>query len=107
MTERITTTVVGSYPQPDWLVDKAQFTKNLVPRIRMREVWRVAPPWLEEAPDGSVHVGVRDMERAGIALVTNTAVAARGAATGTTRACRPSTASRTPCAGPDHRSTHS
>jgi 5-methyltetrahydropteroyltriglutamate--homocysteine methyltransferase len=65
------TTVVGSYPQPDWLVDKDKFKANVVPRVRMREVWRVTEPWLEEAQDDAVRVAVRDMERAGIDVVSD------------------------------------
>ena len=41
MSDRIVTTVVGSYPPPNWLVDKDRFQTNLAPRVRMREVWRV------------------------------------------------------------------
>ena len=67
----ITTTVVGSYPQPDWLVDRERFKKNIVPRIRMPEVWRVAAPHLEEAQDDAVRVAVADMERAGIDVISD------------------------------------
>jgi 5-methyltetrahydropteroyltriglutamate--homocysteine methyltransferase len=67
----ITTTVVGSYPQPDWLVDRERFRKNVVPRIRMPEVWRVAAPHLEEAQDDAVRVAVVDMERAGIDVISD------------------------------------
>jgi len=67
----ITTTVVGSYPQPDWLVDRERFKKNVVPRIRMPEVWRVAAPHLEEAQDDAVRVAVADMERAGIDVISD------------------------------------
>jgi len=67
----ITTTVVGSYPQPDWLVDREQFKANVVPRIRMPQVWRVAAPWLEEAQDDAVRVAVAEMERAGIDVVSD------------------------------------
>jgi 5-methyltetrahydropteroyltriglutamate--homocysteine methyltransferase len=67
----ITTTVVGSYPQPDWLVDRERFKQNVVPRIRMPEVWRVAPAQLDEAQDDAVRVAVADMERAGIDVVSD------------------------------------
>jgi 5-methyltetrahydropteroyltriglutamate--homocysteine methyltransferase len=67
----ITTTVVGSYPQPDWLVDRERFKRNVVPRIRMPEVWRVAAPHLEEAQDDAVRVAVADMERAGIDVISD------------------------------------
>jgi len=67
----IPTTVVGSYPQPDWLVDRDQFKGNVVPRIRMPQVWRVPGPWLEEAQDDAVRVAVSEMERAGVDVVSD------------------------------------
>ncbi len=67
----ITTTVVGSYPQPDWLVDREAFRTNAVPRIRRPEVWRVAPAQLDEAQDDAVRLAVADMERAGIDVVSD------------------------------------
>lgn len=67
----ISTTVVGSYPQPDWLVDKTQYQLNPVPRVRLPKVWRVAEPWLREAQDDAVRLAVADMEAAGIDLITD------------------------------------
>jgi 5-methyltetrahydropteroyltriglutamate--homocysteine methyltransferase len=64
------TTVVGSYPQPDWLVDRAMLSKT-VPRVRMTEMWRVPEPWLEQAQDDATLLAIRDMERAGIDIVTD------------------------------------
>src|SRR3954470_11349192 len=64
------TTVVGSYPQPDWLVDRAMLSK-VVPRTRMHEMWRVSEDHLEEAQDAATVVAIRDMERAGIDIVTD------------------------------------
>src|SRR5712671_2028931 len=64
------TTVVGSYPQPDWLVDRKMLSK-MVPRTRVREIWRVAEPWLEQAQDDATLLAIRDMERAGIDIVTD------------------------------------
>jgi 5-methyltetrahydropteroyltriglutamate--homocysteine methyltransferase len=64
------TTVVGSYPQPDWLVDRARLGAT-VPRVRVPELWRVAEPWLEEAQDDASLLAIRDMERAGIDIVTD------------------------------------
>jgi 5-methyltetrahydropteroyltriglutamate--homocysteine methyltransferase len=64
------TTVVGSYPQPDWLVDRALLSKS-VPRIRMQEMWRLPSQYLEEAQDDATTVAIRDMERAGIDIVTD------------------------------------
>ncbi|TMJ01904.1 MAG: 5-methyltetrahydropteroyltriglutamate--homocysteine methyltransferase [Alphaproteobacteria bacterium] len=65
------TTVVGSYPQPDWLVDKAVLKSQTVPRVRLREMWRVAEPYLEQAQDDATLIAIRDMERAGIDIVTD------------------------------------
>jgi 5-methyltetrahydropteroyltriglutamate--homocysteine methyltransferase len=67
----ITTTVVGSYPQPAWLVDRERFKRNVVPRIRMPEVWRVDPALLDEAQDDAVRLAVAEMERAGIDVVSD------------------------------------
>jgi 5-methyltetrahydropteroyltriglutamate--homocysteine methyltransferase len=70
MTEKLLpTTVVGSYPQPDWLVDRAMLSKT-VPRVRM-DIWRVAPQWLEQAQDDATLLAIRDMERAGIDIITD------------------------------------
>ena len=66
----IATTVVGSYPQPDWLVDKDKLAAR-VPRVRAPEIWRVAAPWLEEAQDDAVRLAVGDMEDAGIDVVSD------------------------------------
>lgn len=65
------TTVVGSYPQPDWLVDRAMLGSRLPPRTRALEIWRVAPQFLEQAQDDATVVAIRDMERAGIDLITD------------------------------------
>ncbi len=64
------TTVVGSYPQPDWLVDRAKL-KTGVPRVRMHELWRVAGPDLAQAQDDATILAIRDMERAGIDIITD------------------------------------
>jgi 5-methyltetrahydropteroyltriglutamate--homocysteine methyltransferase len=63
------TTVVGSYPQPDWLVNREMLSKS-VPRVRM-DIWRVPEPWLEQAQDDATIVAIRDMERAGIDIITD------------------------------------
>jgi 5-methyltetrahydropteroyltriglutamate--homocysteine methyltransferase len=65
------TTVVGSYPQPDWLVDKNVLKSQTVPRVRLREMWRVAEPCLEQAQDDATLIAIRDMERAGIDIITD------------------------------------
>jgi 5-methyltetrahydropteroyltriglutamate--homocysteine methyltransferase len=64
------TTVVGSYPQPDWLIDRAMLG-TMVPRVRVPEIWRVAEPFLEQAQDDATLLAIRDMERAGIDIITD------------------------------------
>src|SRR5438552_16274167 len=66
----LTTTVVGSHPQPDWLVDRALLAKG-VPRVRMESMWRIPEPFLEQAQDDATIVAIREMERAGIEVVTD------------------------------------
>jgi 5-methyltetrahydropteroyltriglutamate--homocysteine methyltransferase len=63
------TTVVGSYPQPDWLVDRELLSKG-VARVRL-DLWRVREPWLEQAQDDATLLAIRDMERAGIDIITD------------------------------------
>ena len=64
------TTVVGSYPQPDWLVNREMLSK-MVPRTRVKELWRVSEPWLQQAQDDATLLAIRDMERAGIDIITD------------------------------------
>jgi len=65
------TTVVGSYPQPDWLIDRQRLGDRLPPRVRARELWRVAEEHLEEAQDDATRIAVQDMERAGLDVITD------------------------------------
>ena len=65
------TTVVGSYPQPDWLIDRERLGARLPPRVRAQELWRVPEPYLEEAQDDATRLAVADMERAGVDVVTD------------------------------------
>jgi 5-methyltetrahydropteroyltriglutamate--homocysteine methyltransferase len=60
---------VGSYPQPDWLVDRDLLSRG-VPRIRLN-LWRVSEPWLEQAQDDATLLAIREMERAGIDIITD------------------------------------
>jgi 5-methyltetrahydropteroyltriglutamate--homocysteine methyltransferase len=69
--EPLETTVVGSYPQPEWLIDRQRLGERLPPRVRARELWRVAEPFLEEAQDDATRLAVQDMERAGVDVVTD------------------------------------
>ena len=71
MADRILTTVVGSYPQPDWLVDRENLRSRLPPRVRVRELWRVPEPFLEQAQDDATVVAIRDMERAGVDIISD------------------------------------
>ncbi len=65
------TTLVGSYPQPDWLIDRAKLGSRLPPRVRVRELWRVAPEWLDQAQDDATLLAIRDEENAGIDILTD------------------------------------
>lgn len=71
MPERLLTTVVGSYPQPEWLVDRHMLQSRLPPRIRAREIWRIPEPLLEQAQDDATLLAIRDMERAGIDIISD------------------------------------
>ena len=66
------TAVVGSYPQPEWLIDREKFlAEGTPPRIRLREIWRVSEPYLEQAQDDATILAIRDMECAGIDIVSD------------------------------------
>jgi 5-methyltetrahydropteroyltriglutamate--homocysteine methyltransferase len=65
------TTVVGSYPQPDWLIDRKRLGDRLPPRVRARELWRVPEAFLDEAQDDATRLAVQDMERAGVDVITD------------------------------------
>jgi 5-methyltetrahydropteroyltriglutamate--homocysteine methyltransferase len=65
------TTVVGSYPQPDWLIDRDGLSSRLPPRVRALELWRVDPGFLEEAQDDATRIAIAEMESAGVDIVTD------------------------------------
>jgi 5-methyltetrahydropteroyltriglutamate--homocysteine methyltransferase len=65
------TTVVGSYPQPDWLVDRDNLSNRLPPRVRAYEIWRISEPFLEQAQDDATLLAICAMERAGVDIVTD------------------------------------
>jgi len=69
--ELLATTVVGSYPQPEWLIDRQRLGDRLPPRVRARELWRVQEPFLEDAQDDATRLAVRDMELAGVDVITD------------------------------------
>jgi len=70
-THLIPTTVVGSYPQPEWLVDRSLLAHHGVPRVHARDIWRVAPELLEQAQDDATIVAIREIEAAGIDIVSD------------------------------------
>ena len=65
------TSLVGSYVQPDWLIDRKKLAGRFPPRVRARELWRVAPEFLEEAQDDATVIAIRDQERAGLDIITD------------------------------------
>jgi 5-methyltetrahydropteroyltriglutamate--homocysteine methyltransferase len=71
MNTLLPTTLVGSYAQPDWLIDRAKLAGRFPPRVRAKELWRVAPEWLEQAQDDATILAIRDQERAGLDIITD------------------------------------
>ena len=67
----LATSLVGSYPQPEWLIDREALSGRVPARVRARELWRVDPRWLREAQDDAVTLAVRDQERAGLDVITD------------------------------------
>ena len=65
------TTLVGSYPQPEWLIDRHKLLKQYPPRVRARELWRIPEPYLAEAQDDATLVAIRAQEEIGIDIVTD------------------------------------
>src|ERR1700687_4507910 len=65
------TSLVGSYAQPDWLIDRKKLAGRFPPRVRARELWRVDPDWLDQAQDDATLVAIRDQERAGLDIITD------------------------------------
>ncbi len=65
------TSLVGSYPQPEWLIDRKKLAGRFPPRTRARELWRVSPEFLEEAQDDATILAIRDQERAGLDIITD------------------------------------
>lgn len=70
-THLLPTTVVGSYPQPDWLVDRATLHQHGVPRVHAHDMWRIPPEWLEQAQDDATILAIQELQRAGIDIVTD------------------------------------
>ena len=65
------TTLVGSYPQPDWLIDRGKLAGRFPPRVRARELWRVAEPHLAQAQDDATRLAIRAQEQAGLDIITD------------------------------------
>jgi 5-methyltetrahydropteroyltriglutamate--homocysteine methyltransferase len=65
------TTLVGSYPQPEWLIDREKLQKSLPPRVRAKELWRVPEPFLAQAQDDATIVAIEAQEQAGLDIITD------------------------------------
>jgi 5-methyltetrahydropteroyltriglutamate--homocysteine methyltransferase len=65
------TSLVGSYPQPDWLIDRGRLADRFPPRVRARELWRVAPEFLEQAQRDATLLAIRAQEDAGLDIITD------------------------------------
>src|SRR5579859_6682731 len=65
------TSLVGSYPQPDWLIDRSRLAGRFPPRVRARELWRVDPAHLEQAQDDATLLAIRAQEQAGLDILTD------------------------------------
>jgi 5-methyltetrahydropteroyltriglutamate--homocysteine methyltransferase len=65
------TTIVGSYPQPDWLIDRQKLAGRFPPRVRAKELWRVADPYLQQAQDDATVLAIRAQEDAGLDIVSD------------------------------------
>jgi 5-methyltetrahydropteroyltriglutamate--homocysteine methyltransferase len=65
------TTLVGSYPQPDWLIDRPKLSGRFPPRVRARELWHISDPWLRQAQDDATLLAIRAQEDAGLDIITD------------------------------------
>src|SRR5438270_1947492 len=65
------TTLVGSYPQPDWQIDRQKLAGRFPPRVRAKELWRIAEPYLAEAQDDATLLAIRAQEQAGLDIITD------------------------------------
>jgi len=65
------TTIVGSFPQPDWLIDRAKLAGRFPPRVRAKELWRLQEPWLAQAQDDATLMAIRFQEEAGLDIVSD------------------------------------
>jgi 5-methyltetrahydropteroyltriglutamate--homocysteine methyltransferase len=65
------TTLVGSYPQPEWLIDRKKLAGRFPPRVRAKELWRIPEPWLAEAQDDATIMAIKAQEEAGLDIITD------------------------------------
>jgi 5-methyltetrahydropteroyltriglutamate--homocysteine methyltransferase len=65
------TTLVGSYAQPEWLIDRAKLASRFPPRVRAKELWRIPEPYLAEAQDDATVLAIRAQEEAGLDIITD------------------------------------
>jgi 5-methyltetrahydropteroyltriglutamate--homocysteine methyltransferase len=65
------TSLVGSYPQPDWLIDRERLAGRFPPRVRARELWRVDPAYLEQAKRDASRLAIADQRAAGLDIITD------------------------------------
>ena len=70
-TKLLPTSLVGSYAQPEWLIDREKLSKRLPPRVRAKELWRVSPEYLEQAQDDATLLAIRAQEQAGLDIITD------------------------------------
>ena len=90
------TMLVGSYPQPDWLIDRRKLAGRFPPRVRAKELWRIPEPFLSEAQDDATVLAIRAQEEAGLDIVTDGEIRRESARS--LRSPEPRSARR----GPDH-----
>ncbi|HEY7364727.1 MAG TPA: 5-methyltetrahydropteroyltriglutamate--homocysteine methyltransferase [Methylomirabilota bacterium] len=65
------TTLVGSYPQPEWLIDRQKLGARFPPRVRARELWRIPEPWLAQAQDDATRLAIRAQDAVGLDIITD------------------------------------
>src|ERR1019366_10263225 len=70
-TTLLRTSLVGSYPQPDWLIKREKLGKQMPPRVRAGDLWRIEDAWLEQAQDDATLLAIRDQELAGLDILTD------------------------------------
>ena len=71
MNKLFPTTLVGSYPQPEWLIDRPKLAGRFPPRVRARELWRIPPEYLDQAQDDATILAIKAQEEAGLDIITD------------------------------------